>query len=139
MTKGKMKRSKKIKSSVIILITGLVMIAYCKRGIFKAKASTSWPSTKGEIISSEVERPIFGLSKGKNKDCIFKARYQYTIDGEVYISERVSFLSKYISKEKKLDIENKYAIGNTIDIFYNPDAPNEATLIIGVNKYNKNP
>ncbi len=70
---------------------------------------------------------------------IFKARYQYEVDGEVYNSDRVSFLSKYISKEKYSDIKNKYAAGSTTDVFYNPDTPSESVLITGVSKYNKNP
>ena len=51
----------------------------------------------------------------------------------------MSFLSTYISREKYSDIRDKYAASKTIDVFYNPDAPSEAVLIKGVNKYNKNP
>jgi hypothetical protein len=142
--KGKMKRSTKIKTSVVIIVGGLVLTAYCNRGLFKAKASASWPGTKGEIISSEIKRAIFtpGRRRGttrKPRYYIFKARYQYEVDGEAYSSERVSFLSTYISREKYSDIRDKYAAGKTVDVFYNPDAAGEAVLIKGVNKYNKNP
>lgn len=70
---------------------------------------------------------------------IFKAHYKYEVDGKVYNSERVSFLSKYISKEKRIDIESKYAQGKSIDVFYNPTTSGEAVLITGVNEYNENP
>jgi hypothetical protein len=125
-----------------MIIVGLLITTYCNRGIFKAKASVSWPSTKGEIISSEVERSLFQLgrrSTNKYRFYIFKARYQYEVDGEVYNSERVSFLSKYISKGINSVIKDNYAEGKTIEVFYNPEAPSEATLIKGVNKYNKSP
>ena len=141
---GKMKRSTKIKTSVVIIVAGLVITTYCNRGLFKAKASASWPGTKGEIISSEVKRAIFtpGRRRGttrKPRYYIFKARYQYEVDGEAYNSKRVSFLSTYISREQYSYIKDKYAASKTIDVFYNPDAPGEAVLIKGVNKYNKNP
>ena len=143
--KGKMKRSQKIKTSVVIIVVGLLITLYSNRGIFKAKASASWPSTKGEILSSEVERSLFQLGRRRGSTTkkpgfyIFKARYQYEVEGEVYNSERVSFLSKYISRDKRTDIKDNYAEGKAIDVFYNPDAPGEATLIKGVNKYNKSP
>lgn len=143
-TKVKMKRSTKIKTSVVIIIGGLLITAYCNRGLFKAKSSASWPSTKGEIISSEIKRSIFTPGRnrgttGRPRYYIFKARYQYEVDGEAYNSKRVSFLSTYISREKYSDIRDKYAAGKTIDVFYNPDILGEAVLIKGVNKYNKNP
>ena len=142
--KGKIKRSTKIKTSVVIIFAGLVITAYCNRGLLKAKASASWPSTKGEIISSEIERAIFTPDRKRGtahrpRYYVFKARYQYEVDGETYNSKRVSFLSTYISREKYSDIRDKYAASKTIDVFYNPDAPSEAVLIKGVNKYNKNP
>jgi hypothetical protein len=142
--KGKIKRSTKIKTSVVIIIGGLVLTTYCNRGLLKAKASASWPSAKGEIISSEVKRAIFtpGRRRGttsRTRYYVFKARYQYEVDGEAYNSKRVSFLSTYISREKYSDIKDKYAASKTIDVFYNPDAPSEVVLIKGVNKYNKNP
>ena len=95
-------------------------------------------------VGTAVKPPVFKLGRSSGTIhgpdyYIFKAHYKYEIDGEAYNSERVSFLSKYISKERKNDIENKYAEGKTIDIFYNPDIPSESVLITGVNEYNENP
>lgn len=137
-----MKRSKTIKASVVLTIVGLVITIYCNRGYLKAKASASWPSTKGQIISSELNRSMIrrGGSARTRGFYIFKARYQYEISGEVYDSQRVSFLSKYILMTKKRpDIKSIYAAGRTVDVFYNPDVPGESTLITGVNKYNRSP
>ena len=142
MGRGKIKRSKKIKTSVVLIIVGGVLTIYCNRGYLKAKASVSWPSTKGEIISSELKRSKIreGKARSSRPDFyVFKARYQYEIGGEVYESQRVSFLSEYIRRPKRADIERIYASGRTVDVFYNPDAPGESTLITGVNKYNRSP
>jgi hypothetical protein len=134
-----MKRSQKLKNCIVLIVGGLAIAAYSNMGLFKAKASASWLATKGEILSSEVKRSMVNRNSRLFNRCVFRANYKYEIDGKNYTSDKVSFLSKYISREKRADFKNKYAPGKIVDVFYNPDLPSEATLIRGVNKYNKNP
>ena len=55
------KRSVKIKILIVVTLVGLVMTIYCNREMSKAKASVSWPSVKGKMISSEMISPSFRL------------------------------------------------------------------------------
>jgi hypothetical protein len=122
-----MRRSQKIKNLVILLVVGLAIILYCNRGLSKARTSVSWPSTKGKIITSTMQ------------DALLMASYEYEVNGKTYTSQRVSFLSNYISKEERSRIRMTYPAGQTADVFYNPDMPGESTLIAGAHKYNENP
>ena len=135
-----MTRIKKIRNAAVIAVVSLVAFLYCNGGLFKAKASRSWPSTKGTIITSEIDSSSIQFGKSNRASFYtFDAHYQYGVDGAQYTSDRVSFMSNYISKKIKSEIQNKYKEGNKVDVFYNPDAPAEAVLMTGINKYNRSP
>jgi len=99
-----------------------------------------WNSTNGTITAFEVvtEEANRGFSfSGNVNEALYYVRleYVYTVDGETYTgfqrvpNERL-FEGRFLQLEPdELDaVEAKYAEGNAVTVYYNPDDPAEAAL-----------
>jgi Protein of unknown function (DUF3592) len=101
------------------------------RAMNLAAESVTWQSTTGTVISSKL------IMVGKYKtETAAQIRYQYMVNGQEYVSERVGFTPdgtiytygegwRYISK---------YVVNQSVTVFYKPDDPREATLNKGLRR-----
>ncbi|OQY06105.1 MAG: hypothetical protein B6I22_06265 [Desulfobacteraceae bacterium 4572_123] len=93
-----------------------------------AKASESWPSTNGFIISSMVKTD---LGKSDDDEPKYKASitYKYTIDGIEYTGERISFSAGTFLKKGKADsLVFRYPKGKKVKVYYDPEKLHDAVL-----------
>ena len=111
-------------SALLMLLGGglLFMGISAKR---TAGASRAWPSAPGTIISSQV------LAGGGGKSRWYKAQVTYTFaaNGQTYTGERVMFgdaRSSSMAKEER--VVAQYVQGAPVEVFYNPQQPQEAVL-----------
>jgi hypothetical protein len=112
---------------------GMVAIIYGLRLLAKGRASLNWPSTQGHIAKSMVENRLTSGYRGTST--IFEAQieYRYTIAGIGRWSKIISIgttlgwgIEKFAER-----LVAKYPVGKVVDVFYNPENPNEAVLIRG--------
>ena len=90
-----------------------------------AAASRAWPSAQGTIASSQL------LAVGRGKSRWYKAQVTYTFaaNGHAYTGERVMFgdaRSSSMAKEQR--VVDRYQQGAPVEVFYNPQQPQEAVL-----------
>jgi hypothetical protein len=102
----------------------------------KAKTSTSWPTTRGVVIDSDMERKVDnGTGRHRSRSITYHAHvtYEYAVDGTEYNCSTVSF-GQYGSSSRNhaLQIVNRYPVGKTIEVHYDPDRPESAVLEPGV-------
>lgn len=106
---------------VVLLWRGVVMMEY-EEGLEK------WPSTKGMIekVKDYKEFPtkqttIFGLS----------VTYRYTVHHKVYHSSRLTLDGNYESmlSEEVDKVRKQYKTGKKVDVYYNPDKPEDSVLL----------
>ena len=92
-------------------------------------SAQNWPSVKGQLHHSDVEH-IRGDDSTTYKTI---AKYSYTVDGERYDADRVSFQRGSDSfydyhSELEAKLRNDQAYNGGITVFYDPKEPYESVL-----------
>lgn len=90
-----------------------------------AKASVAWPTTEGTITKVERFKRLFRW--------LPRVAYTYSVGEKSYASERISFAAGYRPKEVD-EVLNRYAVGQSVPVYYPPTKPAEAVLQPGSNK-----
>jgi len=90
-----------------------------------AKASVGWPTTTATITKVERFKRLFRA--------LPRVGYSYSVDGKPFASERISFAAGYRAKEVDA-VLSRYAVGQSVPVFYAPGKPTEAVLEPGSNK-----
>jgi hypothetical protein len=124
------------KSKGVAILVGLVfaavgvgVTAWGWSVLSNAKASVSWPSVGGRVISSSVERHTSSGSRGSSTTYGAEVQYDYTVDGTKYSADRVSF-GDYSSSSPghARGIVNRYPAGSEVSVHYDPARPDVAVL-----------
>ncbi len=120
-------------AGILIALTGLIILIFNLRALFIANSSKNWPSTTGEILSSDLDitKSISESDKLYNP----KIEYRYVINNKEYISQRIYFgssTSSSFKKAKSIRIVEKYTKGQKVKVFYNPMNSSESILERGV-------
>jgi hypothetical protein len=117
-----------------ILLVGLAwmgLFAFIHfRAVAKAKASETWPTTPGKILSSQViEEESRDREGGTTTWYNPVATYSYSAGGHNLQASRIRFANlRKASRAKAEEITARYPEGSTPVVRYNPDKPAEAVL-----------
>jgi len=118
----------------VFLVIGVLVAAWGFSTLSRAKASKSWPSVEGTVVSSEVteERETSSSSRrGRRESVTYGAEisYEYAVEGRRYTSDRVSF-GQYKSSNRghAAGIVGRYPEGKKVDVHYDPAGPGTAVL-----------
>jgi hypothetical protein len=111
---------------MVFIIAGWLVYTHITSPLTEeAKASDSWPSVTGVVISSEISESYSDNTKMYSPDVI----YEYSVNNEPYTGSRIKSIdgstSSYSSVQKTLQ---KYSEGKEIDVYYNPEAPEISML-----------
>ena len=111
-------------SAVLALVGGgLLFIGI--RSKRAAQASRAWSSTQGTVDSSQV------IASGSQRSKWYKAQVTYTfkVNGQSYTSDKVFFGdARSSSMPKEQRVADRYKAGAPVEVFYNPQQPQEAVL-----------
>jgi hypothetical protein len=115
--------------SVIFLIVGVGLSIWGWNTLRNAQKSESWPTVNGEITGSYVR------TDNDDDGTTYHAEvaYQYVVNDTRYNADTVSF-GQYGSSDRSHagDVVARYAEGDRVTVFYNPEAPETAVLEPGV-------
>ena len=119
----------------ITLIVGIGLLAWSGYTYTKASASQSWPSTQGQVVTSEVKKTTHTSQNGTK--WVFKPilKYEYSVDNLDFTGNRIRFTSFEINHEKEHKAKREisaYPVGKKVSVFYNPNNPTDAVLVVGV-------
>jgi hypothetical protein len=111
--------------TLIFLIVFPFAIYKAWKNVQTAKASVNWPTTTGRITAADIKKVMFRRQP--------QITYSYSVNGQPYTSQRVSFAGGY--KPNEVDsVLARYAAGGDVTVAHNPQNPAEATLETGANK-----
>lgn len=117
---------------VILVGTGLV-VGGIIAGI-RSRRAHSWPTVEGTIIASGVVREHASGSSnsmvtgGQN---VYKPEvaYEYEINGERYVSNRIELLDVASSNQGRAQsIQSNYKPGDQVRVYYDPENPERSLL-----------
>lgn len=98
------------------------------RSVWAAHTSQHWPQTQGSVVHVSIEKG----HKGRPYELV---EYAYVVGGKTYQSNGISFMSLDSDAVSPQDLATRYPIGKAVNVFYNPDAPQEAVLRPGLHSY----
>lgn len=115
----------------VLGIIGIVLVILYFRNKSKSKASQSWPSVTGQIIERKVKVDTSYDEDGMSSTSYLpQVTYSYSVNGTVYESNRVAFGStpSFASNKKAEAFLTPYLQGANVQVFYNPEKPEESVL-----------
>lgn len=115
---------------------GAVLIVLYLRNKNKGKASQSWPSTDGKIISTSIRLDQIDDEDSTRIRFIPQVHFEYEVNGALFEGKRIIYGSEpnFGSREKAQDFLRAYTEGSFVKVFYNPENPVEAVLSQGMRK-----
>lgn len=115
---------------LFFIILGIVLLLLSINFYKKSKDSIKWSKTKGWISNAYLDK----FNDSNSTSYRVEVEYSYTVADKVYNSKRKYYgdhlLNSFFLSTKKL--VDKYKIGDTIDVYYNPQNPKDAVLEQGV-------
>jgi hypothetical protein len=111
----------------IVLLCGMLLcLGIACLNTFHSVRSPSWPTAKGVIIESRVERKRSESGKSKS---YARIQYQYSLNGSKHTSKRVQFaVFGSRSGDTAHRLVSKYPKGSEVDVHYDPNKPARAVL-----------
>jgi hypothetical protein len=89
-----------------------------------SKSSLLWPHVDGVILESRAVK----WEATSNSRTLF-VKYEYVVSGKRYNGTRVSFYT--LVGNEVLQMEKQHNASKSVPVYYNPQAPDESTLIVG--------
>ena len=130
--------------SCFILVGVMTGWFFCFR-ILQATRSKHWPFVIGELDSTELEEVIYkGREAGGGADeasaWVVNFSYRYTVADREYQGKRVTYsdvVNKTMGALHKL--QDRYQGKSQIQVFYNPESPEQSVLVPGLSIFNFTP
>ena len=112
-------------------LIGLMLAYRCVDDIRQDKASFSWSTTPGEIVSASYSRPTTKWGYRVSLE------YQYEVGGQRYRSHRITRTGGgYSSEETAREMLAKYTAGKQVTVYFPPNRPEASILEPQVKKSN---
>jgi hypothetical protein len=123
-----------ILSGLILAGIGLFTIVFGWIQFRTGKASGNWPSTKGKVVLTEVKESSSTDEDGStSRRYSPRVEYAYTVSGRKYTSDQVAIGARWqYSSQAKARAKLAYRSGQQVDVYYNPQKPDQALLEPGV-------
>ncbi|MEO0413887.1 MAG: DUF3592 domain-containing protein [Verrucomicrobiota bacterium] len=127
----------KIIFALIFVLVGGGLIALGIVRLKGAQESKSWPSTSGQITELSIKQ---GRKSGKKENSFNSKRtyqpvvnYRYQVGDEAFTGNRVTYepLSRSSSRVRAERVISAFTEGQTVTVFYDPDAPEKSVLQTG--------
>jgi hypothetical protein len=120
----------------LIFIAGGAAIAFIGlHDLIRARASADWPSIRGRIVESSVDRYLGKRPKGRSRTSYYaRILYEFSVDGTTFYGHRVAYGDdSFRYKSDVQDIVSRYPKGKDVIVHYMPGNPAESLLEPGLN------
>ncbi len=123
----------KMAGSLLFVCGGLFFAVYGYTAYQQGLASENWSKANGTVIKSEIVKRTrttgTGTDRRKVVEHIPQVAYSYKVNGQSYQSSRITFGA--INKLNAGNTVQRYAKGKNIEVFFDPQKPDEAVLMPG--------
>lgn len=111
-----------------LLLVGIPLLIVGIVSRKRAKAALSWPTIKGEVLSSTVVQHTDNESEYSSTSYEPVVEYQYSLMGQAYTGRRIAYGANSFNLKKAQEIAAKYPVGTPVTVHYNPEKPGDCTL-----------
>lgn len=103
---------------------GLLAVAVAFWSRIANSRARSWPATRGRILRCEI-----GPNAPAGRQRRLHLLYEYEVGAQHYRGDRLQFASRPASVSWWKSILARYPAGAEVDVYYDPDQPENAVLI----------
>jgi hypothetical protein len=112
---------------IVLLFSGIGLLAYLGGLKHKARRAMSWQSARGEVMESGITEECASPSGHCFKPVI---RYRYAVRGRTYESDRL-YVGRQAFSSNRNRVEKliaKYPANSEVNVYYDPEDPKTACL-----------
>ena len=98
-----------------------------KKSMAYRQSTQNWPNTTGTVLVSTTRSKTSGRSRTTYPVVV----YQYTVDGKPFQCQTIKAGEQYLNVRLMGQVQetvNRYPIGSSVTVYYNPSNPAEAFL-----------
>jgi len=116
-------KAKRIRNALFVMFVGGLFIWKGQERLYRGEASENWPATEAHITESGWRTRV-----GDSSDMYLHVKYDYTVEGKQYSSDRLTYASTSDLPKHFLD---EFPVGATVPVYYDPASPQTSVLITG--------
>jgi len=119
--------------SLALEIVGTALSIDCVRQLLPAFRSRRWVRAEGRILRSQPFSGPVSIPWGRGSTLVWDPGviYQYSVDGALYRSQRVSFRGQGFSASAALRVSRRYRVGAKVTVWHDPIRHDQAVLTRG--------
>lgn len=107
------------------IMAGVIIILLSSGEIIGGYQTKGWQLTNGIVIDGVEKKSLFSFSRvAMHSYDLFV--YKYEVNGYEYTGSKIGFGTNSVNKE--------YEIGNQVDVYFDSNKPENAVILVGVNK-----
>jgi hypothetical protein len=115
--------------AVVIMLVPTAIAARLCYGVMKTQRAARWPSTVGRITRSRLSVAHRQRSEeGTEAVNVPSIEYEFTLGPRRYTASKISAIDKAGRELNAQATLDRYPVGATVQVHYNPDNPSEAVL-----------
>ena len=122
------------------IVSGAALLIFGVSFLKSAHTSQGWPIAQGDVKAVNIKRDRITDSRPPAYTYTYTVVYTYEVAGTPYESDRYSLGSGPTASRTYREQQNAiaaakatYSIGQSIDVYYNPESPADAVLKPGAN------
>ncbi|MDA0269015.1 MAG: DUF3592 domain-containing protein [Cyanobacteria bacterium] len=126
--------------AIFSIVSGAALLIFGLSFLKSAYTSLGWPTVQGDVAAVNINRDRVTDSRPPAYTYTYTVAYTYEVDGNRYQGDRYSLGSGSTASRTYREQQNaiaaakeSYAVGQSIDVYYNPNAPADAVLKPGAN------
>ncbi len=118
---------------VILILVGILFVIIGLIQKLRGNLAAKWPSTSGIMLKAELFEHITKTKTSTNRISTFSSyeplvEYRYTVDGKILTGNRIAIGLTRLPLEKAQEFVDKYPVGATVPVYYNPKNTKESRL-----------
>jgi hypothetical protein len=126
--------------TIFSIVSGSALLIFGLSFLKGAYTSQGWPIAQGDVKAVNINRDRITDSSPPAYTYTYTVVYTYDVDGNRYQRDRYSLGSGPTASRTYREQQNAiaaaketYSIGQSIDVYYNPNSPADAVLKPGAN------
>ena len=115
---------------------GIFLMIMSLLSLQQGKEARSWKVVAGRVVRSSLEEKRVDTSYGDGirrteSGFVPQVEYQYRVGDETLTGQRISLVEKQYTQKSGQKTLEKYPIGATVQVHYDPENPQEAVIETG--------
>ena len=121
---------------IVLVVIGAFITSFTLLAVKRGKQSEQWQKCEGKVVSAEVEEERrYDPEDGTSVYYYPRVHYEYQVGDKTYQGKKLKMLEASMSKKKANETIASFSTGSTVEVYYDPQKPEQAVLQPGTQKF----